>query len=330
MRTTTTLIFSVFVAVLCAPCAPAQTWTTISYPGSIQTQARGISGNKIVGNYVFSFSPPTEHGFVYDGSNYVTIDDPAAYPTLGTIANDIAANGNIVGFYYDGGQTEHGFLYNGSTYTTLNAPAGINGTLPFSISSNSGKIVGYYRDSNYNAHGFSYNGTSYTTLNDPLASNQPNQGTFAIGVAGDNAGIVGFYVDAAATQHGFLYNGSTYSTLDFPGSLDTDAFGIYGSAGNYMIVGGYIDAGSLHHGFLYSQSTSSWTTLDFPPTRDGTVARAIDGNNIVGEYYAPVFDQGFLLTVPEPSALVLLAIGGFLAIPGCLWAKQRRAGLKFS
>ena len=49
-----------------------------------------------------------DHGFLYSGGTYTTIDDPLA--TNGTVATGINNSGQIVGYYTDSNGTRHGFL----------------------------------------------------------------------------------------------------------------------------------------------------------------------------------------------------------------------------
>jgi hypothetical protein len=51
-------------------------WTTLSYPGAVNTYAYGISGNNIVGNYNYGDGMPV-HGFIY------TIPEPATLLLFG-------------------------------------------------------------------------------------------------------------------------------------------------------------------------------------------------------------------------------------------------------
>jgi hypothetical protein len=51
-------------------------WTTLSYPGSVNTYAYGISGNNIVGNYNYGSGMPA-HAFIY------TIPEPATLLLFG-------------------------------------------------------------------------------------------------------------------------------------------------------------------------------------------------------------------------------------------------------
>ena len=292
----------------CPQSTLAQTWSSFDYPGAINTQANGISGSNIVGDYYTSFNPTIEHGYLYNGSTFTSFDDPLAgtFNGQGTIATGIASNGNIVGYYIAPSGVNHGFLKIGNSYQTLDYPGVINDTFVHGISSTTGKIVGNYADTSNNHHGFVLSGSSYTPLNDPNASTASNQGTFAQGISNTTGDIVGYYIDPTNKIHGFLYNG-TYTTLDYPGATLTYAFGIDGS----NIVGSYFDTDDRDHAFVYNNG--SWTSLDYPGYFEGTDAFAIDGNKIVGNI-TPEFQSGFLLTVPEPPGFALAAVSGIAAM----------------
>ena len=69
------------------------------------TGVNGISGSNIVGYYYDSSD--NYHGFLYDGSTYVTLDDPLG--TMDTTATGISGN-KIVGYYEDSSFITHGFV----------------------------------------------------------------------------------------------------------------------------------------------------------------------------------------------------------------------------
>jgi len=82
-------------------------FTTIDDPLGIENSANGInSAGQIVGQYLDSNL--YDHGFLYSGGTYTTIDDPLA--TNGTVATGINNSGQIVGYYTDSNGTRHGFL----------------------------------------------------------------------------------------------------------------------------------------------------------------------------------------------------------------------------
>jgi hypothetical protein len=131
-------------------------YTILDAPGATATQARGINGINIVGDYTDSSGT---HAFLYNGTNWTTLN---AVGSNATYAHDIDGD-NIVGTYWDGNHNAHGFLFDGTNWTTLDVPGAVR-TKAYGISGNN--IVGYYDDGKYQ-HGFLYDGISYTTLDIP-------------------------------------------------------------------------------------------------------------------------------------------------------------------
>ena len=76
--------------------------------GTTNTTAGSINASgQITGGYYSSGN----HGFLYSGGSYTTIDDPFA--TSGTVVQSINASGQITGYYLNGsgfGSGFHGFL----------------------------------------------------------------------------------------------------------------------------------------------------------------------------------------------------------------------------
>jgi hypothetical protein len=84
------------------------TLTTLSFPGSVFTQALGLNNaGDVVGDYVDSFG--VMHGFVFDGVSFKTFDAPGS---TATTINGINDNGQIVGFFTDANQNTIGFVGN--------------------------------------------------------------------------------------------------------------------------------------------------------------------------------------------------------------------------
>jgi len=279
-------------------------FTTIDDPSANDgTVVTGISGNTIAGYYFASNGAnSSEYGFLYDGSNYTTLEDPLGI--AGSTEVDGISGTNVVGYYISSSDNlQHGFLYSGGTYTTIDDPLALGGhNYAQGISGNN--IAGYYSGSSGGVSGFLYNGNSFTTLTVPGAA-----GTTPLGISGNN--VVGFYGDTDdLVQHGFLYNGSTYLTLDDPLASPegvpysgTIATGISGN----NIVGDYYEPNTISHGFLFNGST--YTTIDVPLSTETTIL-GIDGNNIVGSYYSDGMLHGFEATLtPEPSTVALLGLG---------------------
>ena len=98
----------------------------------------------------------------------------------------------------------------------------------------------------------------------------------------DRGQIVGVYYDSLVS-HGFLDDAGTFTPLDFPGGLNTVAFGINKQG---QIVGRYQAQGSPRdHGFLYDQGL--FTTLDPPQAESTWATRINDKLQIVGFYGSP-------------------------------------------
>lgn len=83
-------------------------FTDVFMPNSAWTQAHGISGEFVVGNYSTS-SDGQVHGFLFDGSTYLTIDAPNA---INTYLFDIDGT-QAVGSYTTADGARHGLIVNG-------------------------------------------------------------------------------------------------------------------------------------------------------------------------------------------------------------------------
>ena len=301
-------------------------YTTLDYPGSLNTQLNGIDGNNIVGN-----GSSLPGGFLYNGSTFTQI----TYP-LAVASEPMAISGGTIVGNEGNYSTGSNYIYNGSTYTIFTTPFDAYGSTVFGISGD--RIVGGYWDEPWNAggecHGFYFDGSTFTSLTDPLAGSNHKytiQGTAAYGISGNS--IVGDYIDANDVYHGFIYNIETqaFTTLDDPsaaGSFGTVATGI---SGNNIVGIYYVSLGgdeSAMHGFLYDGS--AWTTIDDPNAVGATYVTGISGNTIVGYYWnANDNNEGFIATiVPEPSILALLGGGGLCLVGHGLrrrWKKRRSA-----
>jgi hypothetical protein len=79
------------------------TFTTINFPGE-QSFAEGVSGNLIVGVYIGT----SDHGYLYDGSNYTTLDDPLG--TFGTFPLGIDGTTVVGAFDDNSNRIDQGFI----------------------------------------------------------------------------------------------------------------------------------------------------------------------------------------------------------------------------
>ncbi|TMJ86375.1 MAG: hypothetical protein E6G76_14615, partial [Alphaproteobacteria bacterium] len=121
------------------------------------------ASGQVVG-LIFNNVGSGEHGFLYSGHLFSTIDAPQA--TTGTAVGGINAAGQIVGSYHTATAT-NGFLFDPSTgtYTPLIDPVA---SFTFAEDINdAGQIVGSFREANGHEHGFLYSGGTYTTFDVP-------------------------------------------------------------------------------------------------------------------------------------------------------------------
>jgi probable HAF family extracellular repeat protein len=257
------------------------------------------------------------HGFVATPSggtfNFVTYGVPGV---SNTFIGDINNSGQLVGSVNVGGEL-YGFM--GSTSSSkveeLNPTGSVN-SFAYGIN-NSGTAVGYSAVVSGTAivtYGFatSDGGKTFTTLNDP----QSDTNTQAYGIS-NNGTIVGTYQDSNRVNHGFVATPGTggtymYTTLDdASGSGGTVVRGINDLG---QIVGYYNTSGNDLHGFVATPtgSTYTFTNLDDPLSVRGTYGLGIDDTGTVVGYYVDAnnVSHGFIASaVPEPSSLVLMAIG---------------------
>jgi hypothetical protein len=271
------------------------TYVTVDHPSASGTYLEGISDGQIIGNYYANVNAPFS-GFVYSGGGFSAVNDPNANSYLGTRVWGISGN-EIVGDYLDSNGYRHGYTFDGNSYQTLDNPlANLSfGNGAGGISGN--KIVGFYNDS-FGSHGYVYDGTSFVTLDDPQIPN-------SIADAIDGTNILGGKHSAGLS---YLYDGTTFKTIVGPPGSQVYANGISGN----LIVGDYSD-GMGSHGFIYEGS--NYTTIDIPGAVSTSLSD-IEGNTIVGSYYSSVDSawHGVIITIPEPASVVLMAIGGVIAL----------------
>ena len=165
------------VALLFAPfmaphlVASALSYTTIDFPGALDTEALGINNSgQIVG--VYQSQTHVNHGFLLDGSVFTTIDPPGSTSTFATGIND---SGQIVGSYVSNGM-QHGYLLSGSVLTTIDPPGSLE-TFLWGIN-NSGQVVGWHMDTTgppFNHHGFLWDGGVFTAIDFPGARTTERQ-----------------------------------------------------------------------------------------------------------------------------------------------------------
>ena len=128
---------------------------------------------------------------------------------------------------------------------------------------------------------------TYVQIDDPDGVN----GTYVQGI--DNAGdIVGFYTDATITTHGFLLSGGVYTTIDYPGSQNTELYGV-NAVGQIV---GFSTYPSPVVGFLYDVATQTFTTISYPGATITYPYAINDAGTIAGYFtYSNSATSGFAL-----------------------------------
>jgi len=131
----------------------------------IEALGTNASGTTIVGSYQTSAGT---FGFSETGGIYTSISDPAVGPGGYTVATGIDSNGDIVGYYYDGGSVYNGFIDVGGVFTPVADPnAGGDVTEVLGVNPTGTEIVGQY-----------YNPNTSATVG--FDSEIPEPGTFAL------------------------------------------------------------------------------------------------------------------------------------------------------
>ena len=309
MRTWAAVVVCGLLVVSAADRTYAQPWTwqTVVGPSDrTNVMFRGVSGSNVFGYYNNSTGQQT--AFTYDGTTWTDLS--LNYP--GSLSNSTkftGISGNILlGNYKSSSITAPGFAYDGGNWTTFSPPS-VMLTMPMAMSGST--ITGFYMTQSLVIRGFVYDGTTMTTVAHPGTTNY----TAVAGLLGST--IVGDYRDVSGNYQGFTYDGNTWADLTYPGATWTQVRAVSGN--RVLGLFGYGNSGSSNtHGFLLDGTT--WTSIDFPGAI-ATQAYGLWGNTIVGNYtlngtnYHP-----FILTIPEPATLSLLALGGLLL------ARRRRAG----
>jgi len=215
---------------------------TANVPGALATYPSDINNAGVtVGQYLDSSL--VYHGYILNGNQLTTVDDPN-----GTSTDAFAINFNgtmtVVGVYTNSADALVGFMYTNGNFTDILGPAGAVASAAYGINDNSA-IVGLYTDSSGVTHGFLLQGTTYTTLDVPGATLTAAEG---INNAGD---IVLEWVNSSDALEGSVYNPQTqnYKTINVPGSGPLGSFP-EGINNEDDITFVWYDSNNLEHGAL--------------------------------------------------------------------------------
>jgi uncharacterized membrane protein len=137
--------------------------TQINFPGAAGSGLFGVnSRGDLVGVWVPDVNGPIEHGFACPIEGQCFSFDAPVPGTVLTQADEINANGEIVGIYVGTDGVWHGFLMAGANFTSLDFP-GSTGTGAYGINSG-GQIVGKY---------FAADGSTHGLLAEPVQKGKP-------------------------------------------------------------------------------------------------------------------------------------------------------------
>lgn len=273
--------------------------------GGATSQAADInSSGQIVGNSRTADNIP--HAFLYDHGTMTN---------LGALLNDVTSEatgindlGQVVGFFRAANDTaNHAFLYDGTMHDlgSFGGPSAI----PSAIN-NSGVIVGSFRTPAGQTLPFYYDGTMHNVGN--LSDN-----LITAADINDAGQIVGL-----GSRGTFLYqNGMVNYIAD--GALNPSAANGINSSG--QVVGHARNFVTLAQvGFLYDPVLGlnlsplvslTWRITDAKDINDaGQIVAVGQMNN--ASYIV------LLTPVPEPSSLVLAALG-FMLLAACVWRRNR-------
>lgn len=272
----------------------------IYYPGSVLTAPLDIDGNTIVGQYSLPFSS-FPRAFIYDGTTYSTFD----LPGYSVRALSGIHGSTLVGFLYDPTEDRNrDFIYDSGSLTFINAggqypdPSGVDGNF----------VVGNVYRPTGGFTGYVYDGTLIEYFDYPTVNFPP--GTYSTIFSDvDNSLILGSYMVNSNTWQTFLYDGETLTPLAIPQSTNDFAVGL----DNGLVVGGFEGSGYFFDGMTMTK----FRHPDGWPTK----ATGISGNNIIGILDMFTEQRGFLITVPEPSTIVLTS--AFLVVPLCSRKRTR-------
>jgi len=265
-----TLMFTVLPPTALSEAPLTFKFTTTNVPGAVETFPGGINNAGVtVGEYVDSSN--LAHGYILNGKQVTTVDDPKG---IGTSCANLPPNGAIVvvGYYITSSGNSVGFVHNNGTFTDIPGPEGATASAAFGIN-DSGAIVGDYTDSMGATHGFLLKGTTYITLDVPGALS-----TVAYGI-NNKGNIVVSWENSKGAYKSSLYNGKTYRTIDVPGATESLANDI-NSAGD--VVYQWFDSNGMSHGALLQ--AGKYYKFNYPKAVFTYGSGINDKSTIVGWY----------------------------------------------
>ena len=282
-----------FVLAAVSACFAQFTFTSIDFPGSNLTTARGINNH---GDVVGSYRLPgggVRHAMLLSKGVFSALLPDGILGQRQSEAFKINDRGDIVGQFLGEDGLLHGFLLtNGGTFTVIDMP-GFAQTHAFGINS-SGTVAGYGElfDADGNVteyHGFVWQKGAFTRI-DFL-----EKGDTAITGINERGDVVGMYDGGIADPngHAFVISNTVRISYDVPvAGITLTQFNDINAQG--QIVGSWLENdGITTHAFLLSGA--AFAELDFPNATPLTSAWGINSlGQVVGTYQMGGPSHGFL------------------------------------
>lgn len=246
-----------------------------------------------------------DHAFLYSSGKMTDLG------TLGGASNNsyaegINSAGQIVGQSFTPSRKQHAFLYSGGTMTDLGT---LNGDFSEATAINDlGQVVGS-TGGGTTFRAFLYSNGTMSSLGTLAGS------SFAYAINASGQVVGSYYLSGnAGFSHAFSYASGRMSDLGTLGGPNSEAWGVNASG---QIVGDADINSDSTHGFLYAHGTM----LDLNSLLDNSGsgwtiggARAINDNGWIaaGAFSSALgrTDAVLLIPVPEPTSVILLALGG--------------------
>lgn len=306
-------VFLAFLGIACAfPALAAFKFTTVDYPGAVQTQLWGINNaGQIVGYADFDYFATPGTNFVYDSRNATITTLPAVPGVESTAAIGINKSGVVVGSAGSFTQFEaSGLIISNGAFAFFSHP-GMSFTQGRSIN-DAGLITAFVTDLTGQSFGSIYNPAtgSFTDFLPSLSTiahgiNKQNQ---VVGSA--NFAANGAYPGSLGGHFGFLRNANGAITLFRVNRNDNPTYA-RGITGTGRIAGFFLDSiAGRNRGFVGTLAGLANHVLTIPaadvldvPGSTGTVVEGMNDAGVISGYWtdADGYWHGFLATPIPPK-----------------------------
>ena len=281
------------VLLLAPPCFAQYTFTTLDYPGGVETRLIGANDQfDIVGAY--RVPGGVRHAMLFSKGRFTPLDPDGILGSNLSGALQINNRGDIVGYYAIGSQ-RHGFLLRDGIVTTVDYPGSsytqVNGI------SDTGVMIGQFRDASGHYHGYVLRDGTFEQLDYPGAL---DTFPYYMNARGDIAGE--WDPNLAVLGHGFLLkkDGEWFS-FDVPGARADSTFAI-GVNDHEQILGLYTEPSGHNRGFIVDGRDirlGAFTLFDLPGV-SGVPETMNNAGEFVGYYSDGRVIHGFVAT-PIPG-----------------------------